>query len=494
MKSSIPILKRRPPTSHLTDAVPLALIYPPTIHKRHATSSKAWKPRTFFKPGDGNPSNYRSENPPRHRNSNNGFYLNDSKWSSTPKDKGIDGATHQKNIHVIDSATGEESRLNRKYSRAVKKEVKKGIQADLEEERSNRENIANYSKNYMKAIQSHSVSTTVYKSPLIKVQYCTAILLLRTFPVLLNPFHPLLRTALQKHEENHEIGYYLHMHTSSKSFTGKQATVRKVVRAKLRSAWETVLTDRGYDVKTGRFVRHLKPDWYPSKGDIRQQDIKGTVTLHPSEACKSARFEDLLRECERGLNAVLESKKRDYRYENMMRPSNLWRFYDWKRRLLLKRYVEMGYGLSIQGQLGWRFREAMEEVRKGGDPGVGVKGEGGEYLVEMEGKTLDIGPLKRRESMLKKGFGLSIDSGEKAEIPEEAGDAEMERLYGNIMGEEGEEEEGSGSGGLDWGLDDMGDEDDDGDDDNSFPTTPRMNKMETGKANSTNSIQYNDDF
>ncbi|KAK6542181.1 hypothetical protein TWF694_007944 [Orbilia ellipsospora] len=492
MKSSIPILTRRSPTSHLRDTIPLAIIYPPTIPKRYATSSTDWKPRTFFKPGEGNPSNYRSENAPRYRSNNNGSYPKNGEWSFKPKGRDIEGVSHRKNVHVVDSTTGEESRLNRKHSRAVRKELKKGIRADSEEERSNADNIANYSKNYMNAIQSHNVSTTVYRSPLMKVQYCTAILLLRTFPVLLNPFHPLLRTALQKHEENHEIGYFLHMHTSSKNFTGKQATVRKVVRAKTRSAWETVLADRGYDVKTGRFVQHLKPDWHPSRGDIRQQDIKGTITLHPSEACKSARFEDLLRECEKGLNAVLESKQRDYRMENMMQPSNLWRFYDWKRRLLLKRYVEMGYGLSIQGQLGWRFREAIEEVRGGGDPGVGVKGEGGEYLVEMEGKTLDIGPLKRRESKAKQGFGLSMNSEAKAEMPGAPDDAEMDKLFGDIMGEEGEEDPGSG--GLDWGLDDMGNEEEDDSDDDDFPTKPKGNKKVDQKSSSTNSIQYNDDF
>ncbi|EPS42790.1 hypothetical protein H072_3197 [Dactylellina haptotyla CBS 200.50] len=340
-------------------------------------------------------------------------------------------------------------------------------------------------------------SITVYESPLLTVRYCSAILLLRTYGVLLNPFHPLLRSALKRHEETFDTGYFFHMHTSSKAVTGKQSSVRKYVRGKVRNAWETVLTRRGYDVKTGRFVKHLKPGWYPSAGDIRQQDVKGTISVNPNEACKQAAFEVVQKDCEKALQAVLDCKHRNRKVEHMMQPWNLWRYYDWKRRVLLKRYIDLGYGLSINGEEGWRFQDAVKALRQGEDPRIGgQKGEDGGYIVEMEGRTLDIAPLKRSTAATKTGFKLDGSLAIAEMVKDERLDTDIEddiaveQIYGKL----GDNEMGiSASGGLDWGLDNLGadEEDDEASKPGSRKGNPRNRSRNNGSANS---VSYNDDF
>ncbi|KAK6511911.1 hypothetical protein TWF481_000815 [Arthrobotrys musiformis] len=311
-------------------------------------------------------------------------------------------------------------------------------------------------------------SINIYRHKLLSVQYCSAVLLLRTHGILLNPFHPLLRTALQRHQETYEIGYFFHLHTSSKLVTGKQSSVRKGIRGKVRAAWEQVLTRRGYDVKTGRFVGHLKPGFDPSLGHVRLPDLKGTVSINPSEACSNAPFQDIMTACESGLEAVLSCKHRNMTLEEWMKPDNLWRFYDWKRRDLLNKYMSLGRTLGHSNQASQIFRSALIGLRSG-KAGIKMSGtrtpEGG-YLVDLDGETFDVaplrGPLRKRtldgeDGDSGSGSGSEVQrefTDDDAKLFQEAfekGDVDMEGLFGGVDGDG----DGFGSGDLDWGLDDL---------------------------------------
>ncbi|KAK6529219.1 hypothetical protein TWF281_008401 [Arthrobotrys megalospora] len=305
-------------------------------------------------------------------------------------------------------------------------------------------------------------SVNIYKHSLLSVQYCSAVLLLRTQGILLNPFHPLLRTALQRHQETYDIGYFFHLHTSSKLVTGKQSSVRKGIRGKVRAAWEQVLTKRGYDVKTGKFTRHLKEppgSFDRSKGHVRLPDIRGTVSINPSEACSNAPFQDIIAACESGLDAVLRCKHRNMTLEEWMKPSNLWRFYDWRRRDLLNKYITLGHGLGASNQASQIFRSALIGLRSG-KTNVGMQGkrtpEGG-YLVELDGETFDLAPLRGPAAKDKQPGqeGFYDDDTKLFQEAFEKGDANMEGLFAGVDGDD----DGLNSGSLDWGLDDIEPED-----------------------------------
>ncbi|KAF3939461.1 hypothetical protein ABW19_dt0204321 [Dactylella cylindrospora] len=335
-------------------------------------------------------------------------------------------------------------------------------------------------------------SVTIFQSPLLSVQYCSAILLLRAFSVLMNPFHPLLRPALINHEETYDIGYFFHLHTSSKLFTGREAVVRRSIRGKVRAAWTQIMQEKGYDPNTGRFVGHLQKGWDPTT-QVRQQDVKGTVSLLPGAACNTAPFTDILRDCERGLEAVRKCKVRNQYMEDMMRPANLFRYYDWRRRLLLKKYTELGYGLSINGQSATRFKQAIRDLR--GEAGKAMTGPDGEYLLDIDGETYDIGRLKRKQGRKKPGFlvpgevGEVSEGGKVEEAEDTVVDEEMEKMYGaiNLEDMQGGSE---GKGGLDWDLDDL-DLDDD-----VKPTMGlgRVKEREKAKVKSWGQQTYSDGF
>ncbi|KAK6335281.1 hypothetical protein TWF718_010714 [Orbilia javanica] len=297
-------------------------------------------------------------------------------------------------------------------------------------------------------------SINIYRHRLLSVQYCSAVLLLRTHGILLNPFHPLLRTALQRHQETYEIGYFFHLHTSSKLVTGKQSSVRKGIRGKVRAAWEQVLTKRGYDVKTGKFIGHLKPGFDRSLGHIVLPDLKGTISVNPSEACSNAPYQDIIAACESGLEAVLNCKHRNLTLEEWMKPENLWRFYDWKRRDLLNKYMTLGRSLGHSNEASQIFRSALIGLRNG-KTDIRMSGkrtpEGG-YLVDLDGETLDLAPL-RGPSNKDPDHGQGRFNDDDTKLFQEAfekGDADMEGLFGDVDGEDG-----FGSGDLDWGLDDI---------------------------------------
>ncbi|KAK6353750.1 hypothetical protein TWF730_008177 [Orbilia blumenaviensis] len=312
-------------------------------------------------------------------------------------------------------------------------------------------------------------SINIYKHNLLLVQYCSAVLLLRTQGILLNPFHPLLRTALQRHQETYEIGYFFHLHTSSKLVTGKQSSVRKGIRGKVRAAWEQVLTKRGYDVKTGRFTGHLKPGFDQSKGHIILPDLRGTISINPSEACSNAPFPDVLAACEAGLDAVLKCKHRNMTLEEWMKPANLWRFYDWKRRDLLNKYMTLGHGFGQSNRASQIFKSALIGLRNG-KADIRMNGkrtaEGG-YLVELDGETFDLAPLnpvknqnqnQNQDQDQNKGQTHTPEkqdfNDENSKLFQEAfeqGDATMEGFFGG----DGSEDDGFGSGDLDWGLEDI---------------------------------------
>ncbi|RVD83014.1 uncharacterized protein DFL_007418 [Arthrobotrys flagrans] len=320
-------------------------------------------------------------------------------------------------------------------------------------------------------------SINVYKHRLLSVQYCSAVLLLRTHGILLNPFHPLLRTALQRHQETYEIGYFFHLHTSSKLVTGKQSSVRKGIRGKVRAAWEQVLTKRGYDVKTGKFIGHLKPTFDRSLGHVILPDLKGTISINPSEVCSNAPYQDIIAACEEGLEAVVKCKHRNLTLEEWMKPSNLWRFYDWKRRDLLNKYMVMGHGLGHSNEASQIFRSALIGLRNGRTD-IKMNGkrtpEGG-YLVDLDGETFDLAPL-RGPSNKDSDPGQGQFNDDDTKLFQEAfekGDVDMEGLFGGVDGD------GFGSGDLDWGLDDIEPED------NSQLGSKRASKMQP---------QYLDDF
>ncbi|KAK6510373.1 hypothetical protein TWF506_009483 [Arthrobotrys conoides] len=320
-------------------------------------------------------------------------------------------------------------------------------------------------------------SINIYKHRLLSVQYCSAVLLLRTHGILLNPFHPLLRTALQRHQETYEIGYFFHLHTSSKLVTGKQSSVRKGIRGKVRAAWEQVLTKRGYDVKTGKFVGHLKPDFDRSLGHVILPDLKGTISINPNEACSNAPYQDIIAACEQGLEAVLNCKHRNMTLEEWMKPENIWRFYDWKRRDLLNKYMTMGHGLGHSNEASQIFRSALIGLRAG-KADIKMNGkrtpEGG-YLVDLDGETFDLAPL-RGPSKQKSDVEQRQFNDEDTKLFQEAfekGDVNMDGLFGGV------DDDGFGSGDLDWGLDDIEPEN------NSQSGSTQTNKAQP---------QYLDDF
>ncbi|KAF3156735.1 hypothetical protein TWF106_008572 [Orbilia oligospora] len=320
-------------------------------------------------------------------------------------------------------------------------------------------------------------SINIYRHRLLSVQYCSAVLLLRTHGILLNPFHPLLRTALQRHQETYEIGYFFHLHTSSKLVTGKQSSVRKGIRGKVRAAWEQVLTKRGYDVKTGKFTGHLKPGFDRSLGHVILPDLKGTVSINPNEACSNAPYQDIIAACEHGLEAVLNCKHRNMTLEEWMKPENLWRFYDWKRRDLLNKYMAMGHGLGHSNEASQIFRSALIGLRSG-KTDIRMNGtrtpEGG-YLVDLDGETFDLAPLRgpspRKSDLEQRQF--NDDDTKLFQEAFEKGDVDMEGLFGGANDDE------FGSGDLDWGLDDI---------------EPEGDSRSTSKEPTKKQPQYLDDF
>ncbi|KAJ6259468.1 hypothetical protein Dda_5105 [Drechslerella dactyloides] len=275
-------------------------------------------------------------------------------------------------------------------------------------------------------------ATTVFRCPHFYIQYSSAILLLSAYSILVNPFHPLLRASLKRHAETYDLGFFFHLHTSSKAFTGREAFVRKAIRGKVRSAWETALTNRGYDAHTGRFVRHLQADWDATR-QVRQQDLRGTVSVNPNESCRTARFSELVAQFEKGFDAVMGCGRKDPGMEVMMQPEKLYKFYDNRRSLLLRKYTSMGYGLSINGEEATGFKAAVGN--RGGE-------RGDEQLVQVDGETYDVGPLKMSDQRKKVGL---VTPGE-----------ELKTFHGGRGGGGGD----AGAGGLssrdlDWGLDDM---------------------------------------
>ncbi|KAF3910162.1 hypothetical protein ABW21_db0200181 [Orbilia brochopaga] len=275
---------------------------------------------------------------------------------------------------------------------------------------------------------------TIFRCPLFFIQYSSAILLLSAHSILVNPFHPLLRASLNRHAETHDLGYFFHLHTSSKTFTGRESHVRKAIRGKVRTAWETALTSRGYDVKTGRFVKHLQADWDPTK-QIRQQDIRGTISINPNEACWRASFKDLVANFERGLDVVLACRRKDPAMEHMMQPESLYKFYEHRRSSLLRKYTNMGYGLTINGEAAANFRDAVNNREQGG--------QNGPQLVQVDGQTYDVGSLKISDDRKKVGLVLPDELDDDEIVASQSGSSD--KLPGGISSSD-----------LDWGLDDIG--------------------------------------
>lgn len=160
-----------------------------------------------------------------------------------------------------------------------------------------------------------------------------------------------------------------------------------------------------------------------------------------------------------------------------MKPSNLWRFYDWKRRDLLNKYMVMGHGLGHSNEASQIFRSALIGLRNGRTD-IKMNGkrtpEGG-YLVDLDGETFDLAPL-RGPSNKDSDPGQGQFNDDDTKLFQEAfekGDVDMEGLFGGVDGD------GFGSGDLDWGLDDIEPED------NSQLGSKRASKMQP---------QYLDDF
>ncbi|EWC44004.1 hypothetical protein DRE_01356 [Drechslerella stenobrocha 248] len=284
-------------------------------------------------------------------------------------------------------------------------------------------------------------ATTIFRHPLFYIQYSSAILLLSAANILINPFHPLLRSSLNRHADTHETGYFFHLHTSSKVFTGRESHIRKTIRGKVRSAWETVLRGRGYDPSTGRFVRHLQPDWDATK-QVRQQDIRGTISVNPSQDCRAAPFKELVESFEAGFDAVRDCRRKDPNMEELMRPENLYRFYDQRRRTLLNKYRTMGLGLGIKGGeatqtnsvVGWKA--AAEAQAAGGD---------GERLVSIDGDIYDIGPLRMADRKKSVAPVVSVVEGDEEGGVQDGDVGDEEEEDGAALGPTASSE-------LDWGF------------------------------------------
>ncbi|KAF3928859.1 hypothetical protein ABW20_dc0103831 [Dactylellina cionopaga] len=236
----------------------------------------------------------------------------------------------------------------------------------------------------------------------------------------------------------------------------------------------------------------FSPGWDPSKGHVRKQDLRGTISINPNETCKSASFDSILAACERGLDAVVYTTHKNPKMEEMMRPSNVWRYYDWRRRLLLKRYTDLGYGLSVGGDSTLKFKDAVKELRAGNmRPGIGGRvGENGEYLMEMEGQTFDIAPLKMNTMGGSRMARTSTELGlpEQTEVDD---DAEVRELYGEP--DDADISSGISSGDLDWGLDDFGANDVEGGHDEKTPERKQTKHGNKGRT-AISAIQYNDGF